>query len=487
MTDFHAVVRELIANVSLDLRTPLALLLDPAERLLRDPTLSDTQRAEVERIARNARSLREQLDAQLDAGKLETTALAGRRPSAEHVNVSRLLRLVAGHFDTAAATRSITYLVDAPPALLASIDSEKLERAVFCLLADAFDETPAGGGVSCSVREDPIDTLRIEIRDSREACAVARPGTRLRLAIARDLALLCHGALHDDVPAEHGARFVLELPMRASAPAPQPDAPRPTHDDDLDSREHELETALLSLDLAREHAESTSRFKGELLGLVSHELRTPIASLHLQLERLRRASEPWPSVDRDVLQRALSSTSRLSQLVDSLLGYARWQAGSLHVERETCDLDAIAREAIEQAAPQAESKHLPLRLCEHAVLPALSSDPELLRVIAVNLLVNAIKFSDAGNHDGIEVQLEDLGHRQRLSVIDHGRGIGEGDQARIFEAFERVTPGRHGDGEGFGLGLSLVRELSHALGGEVEVLSTLGVGSTFRVSIPYAG
>jgi PAS domain S-box-containing protein len=248
------------------------------------------------------------------------------------------------------------------------------------------------------------------------------------------------------------------------------------------ARKRELQTALFSVQVAREHAERASRLKSDFLGMVSHELRTPITALQLQLERLRRDQAGLSGDQRNLFTRMGGSTGRLAELVDSLLQYSRLESGRITTRSEAFDLADVANHALDEVRLQAERKNLTIGLRSSARSPAtLVSDPELVRLILVNLLMNAIKFTDRG---GIEVSVESAHGTQRVLVADTGRGIRVEDQARIFEPFEQVQSMRNKSDPGVGLGLALVREMTKALGGLIEVTSEVGKGSTFSVILP---
>ncbi|HSN90125.1 MAG TPA: ATP-binding protein [Anaeromyxobacteraceae bacterium] len=249
-------------------------------------------------------------------------------------------------------------------------------------------------------------------------------------------------------------------------------------------RKRELQTALDSMRFAREQAERASAQKTSLMHLVSHELRTPISALVLQLERLRRDEPPLEERHRQVLDRMRGSTVRLVDLVESLLQFDQIQSGRLTARAEPFDLGGLAAEVADEFRPQAEGKGISVEVIAPPGVPALRSDPRLVRLVLVNLVGNAIKFTDRGS---VTVAVEDREGLQRVVVRDTGRGIAPADQARIFEPFEQLETLARKHTPGFGLGLTLVRELVQALGGAIAVESAPGAGSTFTVSFPAQG
>lgn len=220
--------------------------------------------------------------------------------------------------------------------------------------------------------------------------------------------------------------------------------------------------------------------KDEFLGMVSHELRTPMASLVLQLERLRRNACNFDSKQLEVADRMARAVSRLGQLVESVLQFSRIDRGRLQVDTRAFDLRALLTEVHEELRPLAELKQLELRL-DCGELPLLYSDPELVRLIVVNLIQNALKFTERGVVDVIAVS---DGATHRVVVRDTGRGIPADQQARIFDPFEQLEPHRGKHTPGVGLGLSLVKAMSAALRGHIELESSPGLGSKFTLVLP---
>ncbi len=249
-------------------------------------------------------------------------------------------------------------------------------------------------------------------------------------------------------------------------------------------RTREAKTALASIVVAREHAERASKTKSEFLGMVSHELRTPITGLQLHLQQLMRNHQvSLTEKQKKLIRRMSSSTGRLVALVESLLHYTNIQSGRIASDLATCDAGEIASSALEEVRPQAEEKGLTLHLSIPYDLPPLQSDPLLVRLIVVNLLVNAVKFTERGF---VEVELEHTGNAHQIKVKDTGAGIAPENRVRVFEPFEQVEPVRNKHLPGIGLGLALVKEMAVSLGGRVLLESELGSGSTFTVILPSA-
>ena len=247
-------------------------------------------------------------------------------------------------------------------------------------------------------------------------------------------------------------------------------------------RKRELHTALESMRVAREHAESASAAKTTFLGLVSHELRTPLTTLQLQLDRLRdRDLGTLAPEQKSALDGMAAATRRLIDLVESLLHYARIQSGRLTVNAETFDATQSVREVTEELEPRARARGLSLELTVAPDLPPISTDPELYRLITVNLVSNALKFTERGK---VEVLLDAPAAGHRLRVQDSGVGISAADRARIFEPFEQLEGARRKHVPGVGLGLTITLQMVEAVGGTISVDSEPGKGSVFTVLFP---
>ncbi len=242
-------------------------------------------------------------------------------------------------------------------------------------------------------------------------------------------------------------------------------------------RKRQLQAALEATRMALQQAEQASMAKSTFLTLVSHELRTPLTALQLQLQSLSRKQGAEAPAGR-----AFKSFTRLVHIVESILEYTSIESGRLVKRPEPFDVAALAQEVVEDLLPQAQQKLLRLDTASTPEgLPPLLSDSRLVRLVLINLVMNAVKYTDQGR---IEVRVEHGPEGHRLSVKDTGRGIPSEQLARIFEPFEQLEPMRHKHTPGVGLGLTLVKEMVGSLGGRVEVQSVVGEGSTFTVVLP---
>lgn len=222
--------------------------------------------------------------------------------------------------------------------------------------------------------------------------------------------------------------------------------------------------------------------EASFLGLVSHELRTPLTAMQLLLDRLSDNIEELPPRQRKLIERMSSTATRLTDLVDSILYYARIRAGvTLATSIEPFDLRTLAVDVADELRPQATRKSLELEASSSSDRVPIESDPKLLRLVIVNLLSNAVKFTERGK---VAISVSSQGTERVVRVTDSGTGIDPAEQKRIFDPFHNIEPTKHKHLPGVGLGLSLARQIVDNLGGRIAVRSERGKGSTFEVSLP---
>ncbi|WP_437980215.1 AAA family ATPase [Sorangium sp. So ce117] len=264
-------------------------------------------------------------------------------------------------------------------------------------------------------------------------------------------------------------------------------APRPRYGPaDLRLAEELGFRAALALDNSRLFAEAQEAIerRNEFLLVASHELKTPLTSLTMQahlLERLlpryRRAEISPERIDA-ALQVLNRQIARLAHLVNELLDVTRLNAGRLTLSRAPFDLAALTREVVERMRQQLASARCRAELDMEG--PVIGDwDASRMEQVLINLLSNAIKY---GAGAPVHVVVRGEANRALLSVRDHGMGIAEADQARIFERFERAVSVRNFGG--LGLGLYIVRWIVTSHGGTIRVESKPGAGATFIVELP---
>lgn len=265
----------------------------------------------------------------------------------------------------------------------------------------------------------------------------------------------------------------------------------------LVERSKELER--LSAELLR-----ASRMKNEFLANVSHELRTPLNAIVGFVDLLREGvyGDLAPRQVKPV-ERIEASANHLRHLVDQILDLAKMAAGRLDVHTEILDVRPFILDVASEVESLVNEKDLSLSLTMGSALPRIRTDPTHLRQILVNLIGNAVKYTNTGTiivrtrtvsrAEGLTLGMPgDLAPDQAeatwlcVQVADPGIGIAAADQRRIFEEFEQVEAGPRADSpnRGTGLGLAISRRLARLLGGDLTLVSEMGRGSTFSLWLP---
>jgi PAS domain S-box-containing protein len=226
------------------------------------------------------------------------------------------------------------------------------------------------------------------------------------------------------------------------------------------------------------------RMKDSFLATVSHELRTPLNAILGYAEMLKEAIYgPVNEKQAGVSDRIMTNSRRLLSLVNDLLDQARMEAGKLSIHMGPLKPAELLDSVHEVMDKIASDKELKLTSYLDPVLPALiNGDAQRLQQIIVNLVNNAVKFTDTGTVHMSLTQADPL--HWRIEVTDTGRGIPENELPRIFDAFRQVESTATREHGGFGLGLSIVKQLAGLMNGEVSVASEVGKGSRFTVTLP---
>jgi len=237
---------------------------------------------------------------------------------------------------------------------------------------------------------------------------------------------------------------------------------------------------------AQRRAAAADRSRRELILNVSHELRTPVASIQAHVDSLLMppGERPDEAETRRYLEVTASETRRLAALVDDLLTLARSDADGIELERRPVELRPLVESVAAALAPLARRERR-VALVAQPVPPGLRAlaDPRRLTQVLQNLARNAIMHTREGGAVSVEAGEEGAGWVY-LAVSDTGVGIAPEDLPRVFDRFYRTDESRTRDSGGFGLGLSIARELVDAMGGTIGVSSEVGLGTTFRVRLP---
>jgi two-component system CheB/CheR fusion protein len=235
-----------------------------------------------------------------------------------------------------------------------------------------------------------------------------------------------------------------------------------------------------ALDEARRVAETADRAKGRFLTTLSHEFRTPLTAMLMDADVLNLDADLTAAQGR-LVERIRAGGWHLASLIDEVLTFARLDEGHESVLPRWLDARDIAREAGALVESAAQARHLVFVLDLPGEAVEVETDGDKARQILANLCGNAVKYTDDGEVR-LAVRAED--GRVVFEVRDTGMGIAPEHQALVFDRFWQVDGGAPGSPGGMGIGLAAAREFSRLLGGDVEVESEAGRGSTFRVWLP---
>jgi PAS domain S-box-containing protein len=305
-------------------------------------------------------------------------------------------------------------------------------------VSNAFDEQIDSKG-----RTEPFRIeYRIQSKDGREVWLESRP-TALIDPVTGD----CLGV--SDVARDITARRALEDELRA----------------------------------AREAAEGAARVKGEFLANMSHELRTPLTSV-VGFTRLAAEQPDMTPLTRGYVERVSEASRALLCTVNDILDFSKLEAGQVTIQREPTSPYRLLRGALDLFLPQAAAKDLDLVLeCAADQDLCLDLDPDRIRQVMLNLIGNAVKFTDQGS---VAVRLGYEDGQLIVSIADTGPGIAPERIGQLFQRFSQIDGSLTRSHGGTGLGLAICKGLVEAMGGEISALSTLGQGSTFEYRIPAA-
>lgn len=241
-------------------------------------------------------------------------------------------------------------------------------------------------------------------------------------------------------------------------------------------RTERLETALVE-------AQAASRTKSEFLSIMSHELRTPLNSiLGFVKLMLMGLAGPINAEQKKQLAMIEKSGENLLLLINKVLDLAKIEAGKISVEVEKFQVYDVCKEIMDMHRPLAVEKNLELIFSEDQCRCEITTDKDRFKHIILNLITNAIKFTERGS---VSLICSTQPNNISLSIIDTGVGIKKEDFPKLFKPFSQIDMGSTREAEGAGLGLSIVKKNLELLGGEVRAESEFGKGSTFTVRLPW--
>ncbi len=321
-------------------------------------------------------------------------------------------------------------------------------------------------------REAKLGTLTIVMAESgrhydeRDLDFAMDLGTRAALAID-------NARTHEQLRAK-----TVELEMRAAQLREVVQA--------LETQTEELKNSNRDLAQSQAEAQTANQAKTDFLAVMSHELRTPLNAVNGYTDLMEMGiGGPVSDAQRDYLARIKKSGKFLLGLINDVLNFARIDAGSVSVKREPVRLETLLEASHMLVEPQMKARNITYRwLAPHATCVAIG-DSEKIEQVILNLLTNALKFTDPGG--AITLSCESRDGRARISVADTGRGIPASKLESIFDPFVQLDRSANpGSQQGVGLGLAISRALALAMGGELTAKSEVGKGSVFTLDLELA-
>jgi len=227
-----------------------------------------------------------------------------------------------------------------------------------------------------------------------------------------------------------------------------------------------------------------AHLKSDFVSNVSHELRTPLALIRLYAETLELGRITTEEKKEDYYRIIRKESERLTALINNILDFSRIEAGRKEYDFRETNIAELVTNTLDSYRYQIEQQGFAFEQSIDPGIPAVRVDREAIARALVNLVNNALKYSV--NEKFLAVKLYRANDRLKLEVVDRGIGITRREQSKIFEKFYRTGDPLVHNTKGSGLGLSLVRHITRAHGGDVEVESTPGKGSKFILSLPLA-
>jgi PAS domain S-box-containing protein len=394
-------------------------------------------------------------------------------------------------------------LYRASGALAGAADSRQLAQQIVETLASEFSQVERGVGLVDEERRRLILAAQSDLGHSTPFPDMALDGQGLcPLAVRTGEVVYARDVTQDEryVAGERQTGSELVIPLKAGGRVLGVIVLHSAERDAFSERDRRLLAAyaeraalalqnaqlLESLTRARQAAEEASRAKSEFLANTSHELRTPLTGILGALDLVLGGLCDSPEEERRFVNVAYSASRHLLGIINNLLDVAKIEAGRLELDRGDVDAALVLAEVLNLVRPQAEAKGLSMSADAPPVPPHVWGDHGRIRQILLNLLDNAIKFTQ---HGQVTARIEPAGDARQVRIIvaDTGIGIPAPQQARLFQPFAQADGSSTRKYGGTGLGLSISRRLAELMGGSLTLFSAgENQGSTFTLQLPLA-
>ncbi len=246
-----------------------------------------------------------------------------------------------------------------------------------------------------------------------------------------------------------------------------------------------IQSNIVELNIANKELKKASRMKDEFLANMSHELRTPLNAILGMSETLLEETYGTLNSNQEKSVKTIEESGKhLLSLINDILDLSKIEAGKFEIQLSPVTVFPVCNACLTMIKQQAHKKHLQIITNFDSEVITINTDEKRLKQILVNLLNNAVKFTEEGKKIGINVLCDRKNNMVNFTVWDEGIGIAEKDMDRLFKSFTQIDSRLSRRYEGTGLGLALVARLTELLGGMVSVESTPGKGSRFTVKLP---
>lgn len=318
-------------------------------------------------------------------------------------------------------------------------------------------------------KEDIIDHADVEIFDFSTAFAIANDDAAV-------LEEMTSKRSEQDIPTPSGELrdyLVTKVPLMGENSKPQALLTLATDISDIKALQRELQKAT-------SEAERLAKIKAEFLANMSHEIRTPLNGV-LGLAHIGARDHVSNPAAHEMFKKITKSGQHLLGVVNDILDFSKIDAGKLNIEAHSLNPAQVAEEAMSVLTERAQSKGLALKLNNKGVPNWVMGDSLRIKQVLINLLSNAVKFTDKGE---VSLTMSHSDTHLQFVVSDTGIGMTPPMLSRVFSPFEQADTSTTRQFGGTGLGLTISRQLARLMGGDITVMSSPGVGSTFTLTVP---